>query len=110
MAAAGVYLAIYGLSKNQDLSCPTELKSQEQRVVEYCSKGESEDLCKEARQLLVSKQEDCSKKTLHPTYLFFLVLIPLGVFIVFLAKFNKKLTDENKAWGAIQGTVFWKLI
>ena len=62
-----------------------------------CMEGPGSDL-------LPDEKEKCREKQ-HPQYLWALALVPFSLLLVWLAHWSKNMSQKNKAFGAVQGTL-----
>lgn len=46
----------------------------------------------------------CKDKTPKKVYLMFGLLIPIAIFVIFIARYNDNLVQTNKAYAVVQGT------
>ena len=87
------------------VDCPDRVSDAQKEVEEACQASPSpSSLCQSKKAALADAKKHCSQKTKHYGFLFFLLLIPLGFGIVWLAKLQKKYVDTNPAYGAVAGT------
>lgn len=101
---AGVMAAFVPMSP---IDCPDRVSDAQKEVEEACQAPPSpgkESVCQSKKNALADAKKYCSQKTKHYGFLFFLLLIPLGFGIVWLAKLQKKYVDTNPAYGAVAGT------
>ena len=103
MMLAGVLLALTAFVPVAPSDCPDTVNNAQSRVDVMCN-GPVTTECKNAQDALTKAKAHCAKKTNHYAMLLFLLLIPLGVGVIYLAKFAKHEVDTNPAWGAVAGT------
>ena len=98
---AGIGMAIYGLIPKKSMSCDTN--TQEFNVKVKCDKPSAD--CTDARRDLANRKIKCNEKNPNYIFLLALLLIPLGVGIIFFAKWNRHMVKTNKPYAAISGTL-----
>lgn len=90
------------------IDCPDRVSDAQKEVKEACqaspSPGKASPVCQSKKNALADAKKYCSQKTKHYGFILFLLLIPLGFGIVWLAKLQKKYVDTNPAYGAVAGT------
>ena len=69
------------------------------------SQSTGDDSCDTAKQKLARLKADCAKKSPNYGALLFLLLIPLGIGVVYLAKVNRHFVKSNKSYAAVEGTM-----
>lgn len=108
----GIAGAIAAFVPTSPIDCPDRVSDAQKEVEEACQASPtpgkaspvSKSLCQSKKTALADAKKHCSQKTRHYGFLFFLLLIPLGFGIVWLAKLQKKYVDTNPAYGAVAGT------
>lgn len=71
-----------------------------------CSPPIIESVCKSSEQDYNNEVNRCNTKVKQPRLLWFLLLIPFAILIVFLARYWNKLVHTNKTAAQIVGTMF----
>jgi hypothetical protein len=71
-----------------------------------CDQFSTSQICKSSEQDYNNEVKHCNTKVKQPQLLWFLLLIPFAILIVFLARYWKKLVHRNKAAAQIGGTMF----
>ncbi len=107
----GLAAAMAAFVPMSPIDCPDRVSEAQKEVEEACQPSPSpgkapvpKSVCQSKKTALAGAKKYCSQKTKHYGFLFFLLLIPLGLGMVWLAKLQKKYVDTNPAYGAVAGT------
>ena len=108
----GVGLGIMALIPHKPKDCPNTVNDASQRVHTLCtnrilsfSRGGSATMCNQAKQDKQAAEEHCAKKVQSLWMLLGLLLIPLAVGIVWLAKWWQRMVEQNRTVAQVIGTI-----
>ena len=109
LVLVGLGGAIYGLIPREPTNCSFDINSAQSEVDTMCqndmSKSTGSESCDTAKQKLARVKAGCAKKSPNYAALVFLLLIPLGIGIVYLAKLNRHFVKSDKSYAAVEGTM-----
>lgn len=109
LVLVGLVGAIYGLIPREPANCSFDINSAEAEVNTVCQNNPPQstgnESCDTAKQKLARLKADCAKKSPNYGALLFLLLIPLGIGVVYLAKVNRHFVKSNKSYAAVEGTM-----
>ena len=100
IVAIGLAIAAFVLMKPWNCDNQQELND---NIKTFCSNGQDKSLtCSNAK----DENKRCNTKVKQPQLLWFLLLIPGAILLVFIAKYWDKLVHRNKTAAQIGGTMF----
>lgn len=107
MIIAAIVLAIMSFIPRKPFDCNDDrinaLKSEYQMD---CNEFPNSQTCKSSEQDYNNEVKRCNTKVKQPQLLWFLLLIPGAILLVFIAKYWDKLVHRNKTAAQIGGTMF----
>ena len=107
MIIAAIVLAIMSFIPRKPFDCNDDtINALKQDKDIECSSSFTSSDCKSSEQDYNNEVKRCNTKVKQPQLLWFLLLIPFAILIVFLARYWNKLVHRNRAAAQIGGTMF----